>query len=346
MPRLPRRRRVAFIAGLLVALFAGPLLVIQRRGESDAVDRATAERATPAAADSTERPIRIGYLSFVATLPYFVAEEKRYFAEEGLVVAAEVAATSNQLVNALAAGQVDFVPALSAAPVLALEAASPGRVRLTSTSIVDAAHPFDALLVPDASPRRTVASLRGARIGVFPGTTASRLLMRWLATEGIDTTTITLVPLPPPQQLGALRAGRIDVLHAYEPTTTIAQLAGGVRTLVPSVYAALLSPNPQGVAALAVPFVTRDSARATRLVRAMDRAFAWVAAHPDSARQILRTRLSLDSAVAARVALPYMVPSAQIDTVALARYAALLHSVGDLPAVVPTATLVWRGRAP
>jgi ABC-type nitrate/sulfonate/bicarbonate transport system substrate-binding protein len=304
--------------------------------------------ATPGASVDTSAglrlaPVRVAYLPFVATLPYFVAEEKGYFREEGVEVRAEVAATSNQLVNALAAGQVDLVPALSAAPILALEAAAPGRVRLVSASIVDAAHPFDALLVTDRSAITTVRKLRGARIGVFPGTTASRLLTRWLAQQQVDTSTVTLVPLPPAQQLGALRAGRIDVLHSYEPTTTIARLAGGVRVLIPSVYAQLLSPNPQGVAALSAAFVLRDSARAAAVVRAMDRAFLWVAAHPDSARAMLRVRLALDSAVAAQVALPYMVPSAEVDTVALAAYVALLTSVGELPRHLSVGTMVWRG---
>lgn len=333
MRRTGRITRIVLV--LLVALLVALLLRPRTAGEM-----------RPAAADAVATPVRVGYLTFVATLPYFVAESKGYFREEGVTVRAEVAATSNQLVSALAADQVDLVPALSAAPVLALEAASPGRVWLTSTSIVDAAHPFDAILVPDTSRRTTVAQLRGARIGVFPGTTAARLLMRWLAQQQIDTTTITLVPLPPPQQLGALRAGRIDALHAYEPTTTIAQLAGGVRVLVPSVYAALLSPNPQGVAVVNAAFTQRDPARAAAVVRAMDRAFGWVATHPDSARRILAERLSLDTAVAARVALPYMVPSAMIDTTALARYAALLRTLGDLPRAIDAPAMVWRGARP
>ncbi|MCU0647403.1 MAG: ABC transporter substrate-binding protein [Gemmatimonadaceae bacterium] len=340
MPRLSRRRRVA----VLLALVVGPLGIALTRRSRDAGPATSATAARDSAvATATTAPVRIGYLSFVATLPYFVAESKGYFRDEGVSVTAEVAGTSNQLVNALAAGQVDFVPALSAAPVLALEAASPGRVQLTSTSIVDEAHPFDALLVPASSTRRDVRAIAGARIGVFPGTTASRLLMRWLATQRVDTTTVTLVPLPPPQQLAALSAGRIDVLHAYEPITTIAQLTGSVRVLVPSVYAALLSPNPQGVAVLSAPFAARDPARAAALVRAMDKAFAWVLAHPDSARTILRTRLPLDSIVAARVALPAMVPSTAIDTIALSRYAELLASVGELPRAIATGSIVWRG---
>lgn len=330
------------VARVVLAVLVVVLLILLLRPKT------AGERAPGPSPDATARggaptPVRVGYLSFVATLPYFVAESKGYFREEGISVRAELAATSNQLVSALAADQVDLVPALSAAPVFALEAASPGRVRLISASIVDAAHPFDAILVPNSAPITTVAQLRGRRIGVFPGTTASRLLMRWLARERLDTTIITLVPLPPPQQLGALRAGRIDALHAYEPTTTIAQLAGGVRVLVPSVYAALLSPNPQGVAALGAAFVQRDPARAAAVVRAMDRAFAWVAAHPDSARRILAERLALDSAVAGAVSLPYMVPTAAIDTVALARYAALLLEVGELPREIDAAALVWRG---
>jgi ABC-type nitrate/sulfonate/bicarbonate transport system substrate-binding protein len=331
---MPRHGRVARIVLLLLALVGAWLLFRPRSTGSDKLAR-------PAVGDTVV--VRVGFLPFVATLPYFVAESRGFFRDEGIVVRAEAASSSNQLVSALAAGQVDLVPALSAAPILALEAASPGRVAVISTSVVDSAHPFDALLVPGDSPVRTIADLRGRRIGVFPGTTASRLLTRWLAQQGIDTATVTLVPLPPAQQLGALQARRIDVLHAYEPTTTIATQDGRTRVLVASVYAALLSPNPQGVAVLSAVFAARHPASAAGVVRAMDRAFAWVAAYPDSARPLLEQRLGLPTDVARRVALPLMVPHATIDTVALHRYAALLHDIGELPRPVNTAALLWRG---
>jgi hypothetical protein len=51
----------------------------------------------------------------------------------------------------------------------------------------------------------------------------------------------------------------------------------------------------------------------------------------------------LDSAVATEAALPLMVPSAQVDTAALAAYVRLLASVGELPRAIAVGPIVWRG---
>ena len=289
-----------------------------------------------------ERVVRTGYLTFTATLPFFVAQENGYFRDEGVRIVADAVGTSNLLVNALAAGAIDFVPALSAAPVFALEATSPGRVRIISASIVDEAHPFDAILVRDTSAMRTLSDLRGARIGVFPGTTASNLLAKFLVDRGVDTTAMAFVALPPSNQIAALAQGAIDALHAYEPVTTIAQLRAGMRPLFGSVYAAQLSPNPQGVAVLTSALIERDPDTARRVVRALDRALRFVQEQQDSARAILVARMQLDSVIVRQMAIPYMVPHAEIDTAALQRYADLLHEIGELPAAIAAHSLLYR----
>jgi NitT/TauT family transport system substrate-binding protein len=289
-----------------------------------------------------EHVVRAGYLNFTATLPFFVAQENGYFRDEGLRVEADAVGTSNLLVNALAANAIDFAPALSAAPVLALDATSPGRVKIISASIVDADHPFDAILVADTSSMRTIADLRGARIGVFPGTTATRLLARFLADQGVDTSSISFVAIPPANQLAALSQGAVSALHAYEPITTIAETRAGMRQIFGSVYAAQLSPNPQGVAVVTTAFVERDPDTAARLIRAMDRAFRFVQEQQDSARTILISRMQLDSIIARRMEIPWMVPHGAIDTTSLQRYADLLLDIGELPSRIVAASLLYR----
>src|SRR5260221_8633927 len=103
--------------------------------------------------------VRIGYLNITASLPLFVAEEKGFFAEEGIQYDASPLATSNQLVDAVVAGNVEMFPESSAAPVLAVQLQSPGRLKIFSASAITKSAPFDAILVKDSSPITKLSDL-------------------------------------------------------------------------------------------------------------------------------------------------------------------------------------------
>ena len=64
--------------------------------------------------------------------------------------------------------------------------------------------------------------MEGRKIGVFPGSTATNLLKKFLSDNNIDISKIEFIQIVPPNQLPTLYEGSIDVLHAYEPTTAIA----------------------------------------------------------------------------------------------------------------------------
>src|SRR5215471_17768281 len=151
--------------------------------------------------------VRIGYLSNTGSVPLFVAEEKGYFVEEGIREEATPIATSNQLVDALAAGNLDAYPESSAYPALAVEAQSPGRLKIFAASAITRQKPFDSLLVKENSSIQKVSDLAGRRIGVFPGSTATSLLRKFLKDSKVEVGGITFVPIPPQTQLGALLEG-------------------------------------------------------------------------------------------------------------------------------------------
>ena len=67
---------------------------------------------------------------------------------EGIHEEAMPIATSNQLVDASVAGNLDIYPESSAYPALAVELQSPGRLKIFAASAITKQKPFDALLVP------------------------------------------------------------------------------------------------------------------------------------------------------------------------------------------------------
>lgn len=288
-----------------------------------------------------ETTVRIGYLNIVASLPLFVAEEKGFFKDTGIQYEATVIATSNQLVDAIVAGNLDFYIESSAVPVLAVELQSPGKLKVFSVSEITSQAPFDALLVKEDSPIKTLSDLSGKRIGVFPGSTATNLLKKYLKDKGVDVSSITFVPLPPANQLTALIKGSIDALHAYEPTTSIAMAKGGVRQLFGSVYAAMLSPNPQGVAAISAAFVKKNPDTTAKVVSAFERAMVFMKEHDAETRQILAKKMGLPEDVAKHCVFLYMLPHNQIPVDIFQRYSDMLTDLGELSGRVKVEELLY-----
>jgi ABC-type nitrate/sulfonate/bicarbonate transport system substrate-binding protein len=293
----------------------------------------------PSEIDAT---VRLGYLNIVASLPLFVAEEKGFLKDEGINYETTAIATSNQLVDAIVAGNLDCYIESSAVPVLAVELQSPGKLKVFSVSEITPQAPFDALLVKEDSPIRTLSDLAGKKIGVFPGSTATNLLKKYLADKGIDVSSIAFVPMPPPNHLAGLIEGSVDAIHAYEPTTAIAISKGGVRQLFGSVYAEMLSPNPQGVAVISTSFSQEHPETARRAVRALERAMAFMKEHDAETRQILIKHMNLSEDAAKRCVFLYMLPHDQIPVDVFQRYADMLTDLGELTGPVKVEGLLYR----
>lgn len=286
--------------------------------------------------------VKIGYLQNTGSLPLFVAEEKGFFAEEGIREEATPIATSNQLVDALIAGNLHAFPESSAYPVLAVELQSPGRLKIFSASAITKQHPFDTLLVKDNSPVKKISDLAGKHVGVFPGSTATSLLRKYLKDSNVDVSGITFVPIPPQTQVGALLEGSIDALHSYEPTTAIALARGGIRKLYGSVYAELVEPNLQGVGAVSARFLREQPEAARKVIRAFEKATVFMRNNEAETRKIMGQRLKMEERVAQAVVLLDVQPHADLDRAALQKYADMLAGLSELKAHVSVDGLIYR----
>jgi ABC-type nitrate/sulfonate/bicarbonate transport system substrate-binding protein len=284
---------------------------------------------------------RIGYLNITASLPLFIAEEKGFFADKGVLIEAHQIASSNQLVDGIVAGNLDVFVEASAVPVLAVELQSPGRLKVFSVSSITKQAPFDTLLVKEGSSIKSLQDLAGKKIGVFPGSTATNLLRKFLADRGIDVSKITFVPVPPQNHLTVLLGGSVDAVHAYEPTIAIALSHGGVRQLYGSVYAEMLDRNPQGVAVVSSKFIDEHSETAKKVIGALERAIVFMREHEVEARQILAKRMNLEAPAANRSIFLYMIPHREIDVSILQRYADMLTELGELKSRVEVDNLLY-----
>jgi ABC-type nitrate/sulfonate/bicarbonate transport system substrate-binding protein len=274
--------------------------------------------------------VRIAYLPVMASLPVFVAEDQRLFARQGLRSQAVSFSTSNDMVNALVTGQIDVLPAVALVPLIHLEIQHPGRVRVFSHSRMRRENSTYRIVVRGDSKFESLRQLSGKKIGVFPGTSATRLVSAYLKRKSVDPAGITFVQLPPSAQVSSLETGAIDALFAYEPVALVSE-PGRYRTLSNSVYAELVEPCPLGVSVIARDFERSNRGVSGKSVSAVQEAIAFMGTHPEQAKVLLPRFTKMTPEMASRVNIADMTLSNDVDAASLQRFIDLLYEIGEIP---------------
>jgi len=192
--RLMRRFTLLMVVGLTVVLFAVGAFT---------APRAWAQRSLP---------ITIGYQDTPDWL-FFVARDLKLFEKAGLAPTyvkfpggpPMIAATQNGSIDLASVGSVAFVVGLSQGLDWVMIGVNP-----------EGAY-SQGLVARRNSGIKTPADLRGKRIGLFNGTNAQFGLMMILRQHGIRPDQVTLLNMPPEEQLLALENRKIDAAMVWEP---------------------------------------------------------------------------------------------------------------------------------
>ena len=169
--------------------------------------------------------IRIGYWPVAAGLPFFAAVEKGYFKEAGLDVEALKFAGAQQVMEAVLSGRADGTANGTGSANLAIgEIAQPGLFKIFCTNPSNAVNVLEEFLVPKDSPVKTMAELKGKKVGSGPGIQNVTLAKTMLERAGAGA--MNVVELPIGQHVAALAAGQIDAVYTLEPTGTVGRLNG------------------------------------------------------------------------------------------------------------------------
>jgi len=291
--------------------------------------------------ESAPKSIKIGYTRVLPTLSLFVAEENGYFIDEGIDVELYEFTSSNQAVEALVRGNVNFLWVVSAIPSLQVELQNPGTFQILSTSNTTNDIGFDAILVLNNSSIETIQDLEGKTIGVFPGSTATIFLKHYFEDNNVDLESIIFSPLAPPTQLPALYSGSIDALHAYEPALTIAIETGNARVVERSVYTKVISPIPQGFIVVKKSFSEQYPLSTRRVVNALRMALEYINSNGEDSREILTRRFNLDPSISGKVTIDTFFMPGNINITVLQDYADLLLELGELESRIDMSSLVF-----
>lgn len=274
--------------------------------------------------------VRVAYLPVMASLPVFIAEDQNLFARRGVRSQTISFSTSNDMVNALVSGQIDVLPAVALVPLIHLEIQHPGKVRVFSHSRMRRENSTYRIVVRNDSPLKSLQDLSNKKFGVFPGTSATRLVSAFLRRNSVDPAGITFVQLPPSAQVSSLETGAVDALFAYEPVALVSE-PGRYRTLSNSVYAELSEPCPLGVSVIARDFERANRDVSSRSVAAVQEAIAFMSTHPDQAKSLLPRFTRMTPEMAARVNVADMTLSNVVDADSLQRFIDLLYEIGEIP---------------
>ncbi len=251
--------------------------------------------------------IRIGYWPIAAGLPFYAAIEKGYFKEAGLDVEALRFAGAQQVMEAVLAERADGTSNGTGSANIAIgELAAPGTFKIFCSNPSNVKNVLDEIIVPAASPAKTLADLKGKRIGSGPGiqnvTLAKTVLERGGATGA------TVVELPIGQHVAALAAGQLDGCYTLEPTGTIGRLNGTTRVLEAGVISKYvlgdaMAPWFGGSASLSSAFIKKNPDAAKKFIAAYAKGVDYVRKNNVEARQYLKGYTAIEGALTAEVPL-------------------------------------------
>jgi sulfonate transport system substrate-binding protein len=270
-------------AGLTtVALSRRRLLVM-----AAALAVAPAFAAAPALGET--RTIRIGVQKYGTLIVLQVrgALEKR-LAPLGVGVEWTEFPGGPQLLEALAAGSIDFGTTGEAPPVFAQAAGA----ELVYSGVEPPAPKGEAILVPKDSPIKSVADLKGKRIALNKGSNVHYLLVQALAKVGLSPADVTPVYLAPADGRAAFESGDVDAWVIWDPFLAAAQKASDARILADG---AGLVENRQYY--LAYRSFAQSHPELLKIIQEeIARTDAWAAQHQPEVVQLLAKHTGLDSA--------------------------------------------------
>ncbi|HWV18106.1 MAG TPA: aliphatic sulfonate ABC transporter substrate-binding protein [Rhodocyclaceae bacterium] len=179
---------------------------------------------------SDAKTVRIGYQKSSTLITVLKADgslEKK-LAERGFKVSWHEFTSGQPLLEALNVGSIDFsADVADTVPVFALAAGA----KLAYVAQETPSPTAQAILVPKDSPIKSVADLKGKKIGVARAAGAHYLLLASLAKAGLSFKDITPAYLSPADGRAAFERGAIDAWVVWEPFSTAAQRQSQARVL-------------------------------------------------------------------------------------------------------------------
>lgn len=184
--------------------------------------------STRASAETATTEIRIGYQkNGVLVIARQREALEKHFAPQNIGVKWVEFSSGPPMLEAMNVGSVHYGAVGDSPPIFA-QAAGAAIVYAAGQPITNG----QGILVPNDSAIRTLADLRGKRIGFTKGSSAHNVLLLALEKAGLSYSDITPVYLTPPDAGPAFAQGSIDAWSIWDPYFAIGELKQNGRILV------------------------------------------------------------------------------------------------------------------
>ncbi len=254
--------------------------------------------------------VKIGYRGHLLYLPAYVAQEKNYYAEEGLNAELIKFDSTNQLVEAVLSGDVDAaIGGVNAIVPLTIEGKTPGLLKLFGLGYLF--NDFDALLVATDSDIKSIQDLEGKTISSLPGTAAKIWMDRMLNQENLDGK-VTIIQTADSQQLNALSSGSADAIFVLEPLATIAEEKNIGKTMVKSPIFTY-STNLPITSVMSNSFIKKNPTTAKKIVKAVDKAIVFINNNPNVVRKYYSKFTPVEDSFENKLPVSTYVPSYSVN---------------------------------
>lgn len=267
----------------------------------------------------------------------YIAEEQGYFKEHGLKVEIAVGGAAPQNIAQLQAGQTDIIMTGSFELVAAVAQGLP-IIAVLNTQDQGEVGTMGLLALP-GSPIKTVADLRGKKIGL-PGIQSAQglAISRALDAAGLSINDVTLVNLPFDAVVDSLEQGHVDAAIPIGIFFAVAQSKGFGE--VKEVYDAIKG-TPAVIFAARKDWVTENAETMQAFSAAMQKAYEYGNAHPEAVRAIdtAQTNFPADY-IASRYIAPFTAAFQRDKWIAAA---ADMQKYGYIPSAPAEADFIWDG---
>jgi sulfonate transport system substrate-binding protein len=189
---------------------------------------AVAALSSPARAEAAPKEIRIG----TQKGGFFPAVRQRRTVEKMFTpLGVDVKWIDFQfgppLLEAINVGSVDFGYVGDTPPIFAQAAGA----RIRYVAVVKSEGTTQAIIVPQDSPIKTLADLKGKRVAFGKGSSAHNLLVAALEKAGLTWSDITPAPRAPADATAALVKGSVDAWSIWDPYLALAELKENARAI-------------------------------------------------------------------------------------------------------------------
>lgn len=240
---------------------------------------------------------------FMGLLPFYVADMEGFFRSNGIRLTWIDIREPGEAVRVFLAGDSDIVISTFAG-LLPAEIRKPGTLKLFLPVYEASSQPSSSILVRPGSAIKTLADLRGRRMGTYIGGTQRAYAVQVLSKAGFKVPKdVDIVQVATAAQVQSLLGGAFDALFTVEPHVSIAESQGAM-SIIRGVRPGLIAdPFWVGAVALHADFVEENPASVARLNTALQMAVTFIQERPDKARQILAQRMALSNDVASKCGL-------------------------------------------